>query len=930
MLVAGLDAPARRRGIARHGGSGWCFNPANAVTGNMDSNRRDSARSAPRTGVTLLVVSGICSWLFLASTMGGAQPDNPPPARLATAALGHAPPSPDVPIPNQRVTTFLPITTLDNGVPIETIFHVPVVTTNLDLNRRYVGFQGDFTFDQSVVTFSPPFVEATDLTALGWSVLANILPGPGQSKVLRVSGFSTTLTPLIGTGTLFNLRMVRVGISPAATTALAWRLYPNGFEYIDDQLNEIIPLQPDGRVTITGIGPTATPTPVPVPTPCMALVQDFDDIYTLAQNYWVLRNNSHPSGQSIWFQGDSRIFPAHSGEGNSYIAANFLNGTGLAILSNWLLTPPVELHDGALLTFYTRTVAVRSRPDRLQVRVSTNGASADVGTSATSVGDFTTLLLDINPDYSTTGYPNLWTQYSVVLSGLGTRTLGRIGFRYFVENAGPEGNNSNLIGIDSLRYSSCGEPTPSPTPVSPTPTPGQLCPAGFTDSISQAIVPGNSVACIGLPPDHFHFDNSYWRAFNMFPVTGGQPYYVTSVSFGVEVARSNPSVGTQPIVVRLHRQMAGGFPEGTRTQLAAAAVDLPDQAGTVVNVPLAATVPAGTSQLIMEVFAPSGQPPLSNSFFVGSNGDGQTGPGYLSTSTCEYPDPVDLSILGYPEMHLVFNINGTCTAPTPSPTPTPTPTSAARPLNFSTRLQVGGGDDAGIGGFIILGVAPRTVLLRGIGPSLGSAGVQNPLSNPVLELNGPAGFSPVINNNWRETQEAEIMATGLAPANDLESAILVTLDPGSYTTILKDHDDGTGLGLVEIYDLSQGTISKLVNLSTRASVNTGAGIVISGFILGGGSGDELILVRGLGPSLSQSGVTNALANPALELRNNNGTPIASNDDWQNGPPVSSPPANSSESAIEMALSPGAYTALLSGVNNSTGVGLIEVYDRGSP
>jgi hypothetical protein len=849
-----------------------------------------------------------------------------PQDRNGPAALRHSGPVVNIPEPNQRVTVSLPVITLDNQVPAETVLIQPILTTNLDFNRRYVGFQGDFTFDPNIVNFSPPYVESAGLTADGWSVLANVLNGPGTSKTLRVSGFSFNLTPLSGSGVLYNMRMLRVAGAPGAITSLDWRLYPNGFLFFDDQLAEINPDQLDGLVTITGIGPTATPSPVPVPTPCAPLLQGFDNIYTLVQDYWVFRNNSEPLGDTIWFQGESTVFPPQSGGTDSYISANFLNGAGTSTISNWLLTPPLELHEGAQLSFYTRTVAVRTQPDRLQVRMSTNGSSFDVGTTATSVGDFGTLLLDINPNYTMTGYPNIWTQYTVVISGLGSRTIGRLAFRYFVENGGPGGDNSNLIGLDSLRYSSCGEAAPTPSPAPPTPTPGALCPPVITQSVSEDIIQGNSVACIGFPPFLDHFDNSYWRAFDMGPITAGAAYYVNSVSFGVEVARASELVGTQPIIVRLYRQTSGEFPGGERAQIAMTQIDLPDQTGTIVTVPLSATVPAGTTQLIMEVFTPDGQPPIDNSFFIGSNSAGQSGLSYLSTQRCEYPTPIDLGLLGFPDMHLVFNINGSCTAPSPTPSPTP---SIARLLNLSTRMRVETGDRVGVAGFIISGGGKR-VLLRGLGPSLGLVGVTYPLADPVLELRGLGGGVLMTNNNWRDTQEAAIVATGLAPGNDLESAIVVSLDPGAYTAILKGNGGGEGTGLVEIYDLEPANSSRLVNLSTRAFVGSGENVAVAGLLLGGGVTSNVVLLRGLGPSLSGGGITDVLANPMLELRNSDGVMVASNNDWQDGPPVSAPPNDLLESAIEMMLSPGSYTALLSGVNNGTGVGLVEVYDRGVP
>jgi hypothetical protein len=246
---------------------------------------------------------------------------------------------------------------------------------------------------------------------------------------------------------------------------------------------------------------------------------------------------------------------------------------------------------------------------------------------------------------------------------------------------------------------------------------------------------------------------------------------------------------------------------------------------------------------------------------------------------------------------------------------------------------VGTDNNVGIGGFIVTGSDPKQVLLRGIGPSLSGSGVPNPLADPVLELHGP-GAVVTINNNWRDTQEVEIQATGLAPTNDLESAILVTLNPGAYTAIVKGNGGTSGVGLVEIYDLDTAAASKLANVSTRAFVSTGSDIVIAGFILGAGSGDDPVVIRGLGPSLSASGLAPVLDDPTLELRDSNGTLLVSDNDWQDNAAQAAvitaaglAPSNDLEAAIAATLPPGAYTALLAGLNNGTGLGLVEVYDN---
>jgi hypothetical protein len=247
------------------------------------------------------------------------------------------------------------------------------------------------------------------------------------------------------------------------------------------------------------------------------------------------------------------------------------------------------------------------------------------------------------------------------------------------------------------------------------------------------------------------------------------------------------------------------------------------------------------------------------------------------------------------------------------------------------------GDRVGIGGFIITGSAPKHLLLRAIGPSL-APGIPNPLADPVLELHGPGAFVTVTSDNWRDdpAQEAAIIATGIPPSNNLESAIDVTLNPGTYTALVKGKNNTAGVALVEVYDFSQAASAKLANISTRAFVSTGSDLVIAGFILSGGSGEGRIAVRGLGPSLTGLGVPNALADPILELRDRNGALLVSDNDWQDNSGQAEELtaaglalANNLEAGITATLPPGLYTALLAGLNNGTGISLVEVYDLGS-
>ena len=269
--------------------------------------------------------------------------------------------------------------------------------------------------------------------------------------------------------------------------------------------------------------------------------------------------------------------------------------------------------------------------------------------------------------------------------------------------------------------------------------------------------------------------------------------------------------------------------------------------------------------------------------------------------------------------------------PTPSPTPapaTPTPSVAPPTLgNISTRLRVEMGDNVLIGGFIVTGTQPKKVIVRAIGPSLASF-FPDALADPVLELRDSSGGLIRSNDNWRSNQEAEIIATGIPPSNDLESAIVATLPASSsaYTAIVRGVNNGTGIGVVEAYDLDRTVDSKLANISTRGFVQTGDNVLIGGLIVLG-QNPLRVIVRAIGPSLPAPG---ALIDPTLELHDGNGALIASNDNWRSDQEAEIiatgiPPTNDLESAIVRNLMPGNYTAIVRGVNGGTGVALVEAY-----
>jgi predicted outer membrane repeat protein len=268
--------------------------------------------------------------------------------------------------------------------------------------------------------------------------------------------------------------------------------------------------------------------------------------------------------------------------------------------------------------------------------------------------------------------------------------------------------------------------------------------------------------------------------------------------------------------------------------------------------------------------------------------------------------------------------------PTPTPKPTPTATPSATPArstlgNISTRLRVETGDNVLIGGFIVTGTQPKKVILRAIGPSLP---VSDALQNPLLELHGPSS-NVTLNDNWVDAPNKQaIIDTTVAPSKNLESAILTTLPAhnSAYTAVVRGVTNGTGVGLVEVFDLDRSVDSELANISTRGLVQTGENVMIGGFIVL--NGKQKVIVRAIGPSLPVAG---ALQDPVLELHNSDGAVLQSNDNWKTGGQQAEiiattvPPTRDEESAIVRTLVPGNYTAVVRGVNQTTGVALVEVF-----
>jgi glucose/arabinose dehydrogenase len=294
-----------------------------------------------------------------------------------------------------------------------------------------------------------------------------------------------------------------------------------------------------------------------------------------------------------------------------------------------------------------------------------------------------------------------------------------------------------------------------------------------------------------------------------------------------------------------------------------------------------------------------------------------------SAFASDIPSPVDLHVgpdgtLYYLTRGGVFRIQAT----------------PSQAMNISTRARVETGDNVLIGGFIVTGSAAKKVIVRAIGPSLSQYGLGDVLADPTLELHAGNGALLHSNDNWQDdpNQASQISASGLAPSSNLESAIVAALQPGNYTAIVRGKNSRQGIALVEVYDVDPAADSQLGNISGRSYVQTSDDVMIGGFIIGNNIGATNVIVRAIGPSLSQYGVSTVLADPTLELYDSNGVLLESNDNWQDDPGQAAriraanlAPPNPLESAIWVSLAPGNYTAIIRGKHNGVGIGLVEIY-----
>ncbi len=321
-----------------------------------------------------------------------------------------------------------------------------------------------------------------------------------------------------------------------------------------------------------------------------AIAEGFDNITLLTGSGWFMQNNSVPVGSTNWFQGNAATFPAFSGATNSYIGANFNNTTGTNTISNWLLTPNRTFKNGDVITFRTRKATPDTYPDRLQVRMSTNGTSTNVGAGSAAVGDFTTLMLSINPTLVTGVYPIAWTQFTITVSGLSAPTSGRVAFRYFVTSGGPTGANSDYIGIDDFVYTPYVCPTLT---VAPTSITGGTAGVSYSQSLSQTGALGTPTYAVtaGALPAGLTLSTS--------GILSGTPTVVGTFNFTVTVADASGCMGSQAYTLVIACPTfvfsPGSFPNGTAGTAYSQAVSTTGGVGTVNYAVTSGSLPTGLS-----------------------------------------------------------------------------------------------------------------------------------------------------------------------------------------------------------------------------------------------------------------------------------------------------------------------------------------------
>ena len=715
-------------------------------------------------------------------------------------------------------------------------------------------------------------------------------------------------------------------VQPPYTAAQAWQTRIGSFKF-----PSCVPAPPSPTPTPTpSPTPSAMPSPTPTPTPtpgCENSTGSFTDtLEPSPQPGWAFdpaRNDAAPANPTWRLVND----PTTANPQNHSFESDASAPGPAATKDDRLIAPPQNLSATSRLIFWHR-FQFESGFDGGVLEVSTDGGATWVdvlaGGGSFVLGDYND---EIDPDLGSpiagraawsggdAAAPMSKVEVNMgAFAGSNVRVRWRMGLDAISLDPG--------VGwwVDDIQFTNtCVEtptPTPTPTPADPTPTPTATpeitpTPSATPEATATPTATPEATASPSATPEA-----------TATPTPTPEP---TATPSATPAATASPSA----------------TPEATATPTAT-----PEATATPSATPEATSTPTPTPTATPDATPTATATPSATPDASATPGATAT-PAATPTATPAASATPTATPVATPTATPVATPTATPVAtptPTPAATATPTATPAATPtatptaspaqlLNISTRARALTGDNILIGGFILKGNANKKVILLAKGPSLTSGGSPVPgrMANPTLELHDENGALMTSNDDWKDSPErAQIEASGLAPSDDRESAILRTLAPGVYTGVLTGKENSTGIALVEVYDLDTSADSLLANISSRGLVDTGDNVMIGGFMAGNKSGNTRILIRGIGPSL-QGKVPGPLGDPILELHDANGATLESNDNWKDSPhraeieATGIPPSHDLESAIIRTMGPSDYTAILRGKTGS-GIALVEIYN----
>jgi hypothetical protein len=825
------------------------------------------------------------------------------------------------------ITVSLPVDTLDSSIPISTVFLKPVGTTNIDGGLNYVGFQGDFTFNQTVITFSSPlFVEKAGLTAGNWNVSANILPGPGPIRTLRVSAFSNDFTPLSGSGILYNLRMLRVSGTAGASTAMTWAADPNNFIFIDANLETHVPSQSNGMITITGPGATVTPTPSPgSPTPTATATATPTATATVTPTATATATSTAPATATPTPSATATVAQSPTPTATT-TATPAVTATPTASPT---VTPTATATPGGTATPSPTGTPVVTPTPTFDGNFVIGDLNAVVGNHVTfwssqwahlnslsggpAPNSFKGFARHPNPNPAECG--GTWTSgpgssshppehvpplitaiASSSITQSGSTIMGDVPILVVIatdhDSDGDDAVNSDeghsRTGTVIAVVCNMG-PTPTPggtaTPI-PTATP-VVTP---TPTFEGNFVIGDLNAVVG---NHVTFWSSQWAQSNS--LSGGP----APNSFKGFARHPNPNPAQCGGTWTSSPGNSSHPPEHIPRLITAIAASSITQSGSTImgNIPILVVIETDDHDAV-------------------SSG-GESGTGTVIAVVCGGgPTPTP----------------GGSATPTPAGTPvvTPTPT-------FEGNFVIGD-QNAFVGNhvtFFSSHWSDLNTLTGGPAPEGFKGFARHPDPNPA-----ECGGTWTSSSNSHPPEHIPPLITAIVASSITESdsssatfmgnipmlVVIATDDNDDDGPSSHEHEAKTGT-VVSVICMSM-PLSDISNISTRLRVETGDNMLIGGFIVTG-TQEKRVLVRAIGPSLPLS---DRLADPILEIHDASGQTIATNDNWVDAPnrqaiiDTTIPPSNNLESAILMSFPPGAYTATVRGANDSTGIGLVEAYD----